>query len=88
MPISLTQQVLSFAGAVIVLIAYSGHQFHWMDSHRPLYNAMNTAGGLLLAWAALHPFQVGFMVMEGSWTVISLIGLYKALAGTTAPART
>ncbi len=79
MQISLAQQALAFAGAVIVLIAYSGHQFHWMDSQRPLYNAMNVVGGAMLAWAALHPFQVGFVLMEGSWTIISLIGLAKAM---------
>lgn len=79
MQISFAQQVLSFAGAVIVLIAYSGHQFHWMDSQRPLYNAMNALGGALLAWAALHPVQAGFLLMEGSWTLISLIGLARAI---------
>ncbi len=86
MQISLAQQALSFAGAVIVLIAYSGHQFHWMDSQRPLYNAMNAVGGAMLAWAALHPFQVGFMLMEGSWTIISLIGLAKAMGRAARPA--
>lgn len=79
MQISFAQQVMSFAGAVIVLIAYSGHQFHWMDSQRPLYNAMNLVGGAMLAWAALHPLQVGFLLMEGSWTLISLIGLGKSM---------
>lgn len=86
MQISFAQQVLSFAGAIIVLIAYSGHQFHWMDSQRPLYNAMNAVGGAMLAWAALHPFQVGFLLMEGSWTLISLIGLSKAMARPSRPA--
>ncbi len=79
MQISLTQQLLSFAGAMLILVAYVGHQMAWLDSRRPLYNAVNAAGAALLAWAALHPFQVGFVVLESAWTLISLFAFWKAM---------
>ena len=76
---SITTQVLSSAGAVIILIAYFGHQMKWMQSERPLYNLLNAAGAAVLAYIAFHPLQVGFFVLESSWTAISLYALWRSL---------
>lgn len=73
-------QLLSSLGAILVLIAYGSHQLKWMRSDRVPYNLMNLVGGALLAYVALRPFQVGFFIMEGSWTVISSYGLVRSLA--------
>ena len=77
---SLFTQVLSSLGAALILIAYIGHQVKWkpMDSLRVPYNLLNTAGGAILAYIALRPLQVGFAVMESTWTVVSILALYRA----------
>ena len=72
-------QVLSLAGAAFILSSYIGHAFGWLDSRRALYNSMNTLGAALLAYVALHPFSAGFLILEGTWTVVSLMALLKAL---------
>jgi hypothetical protein len=72
-------QTLSILGAIFVLAGYIGHQFHWLDSKRMPYNLMNALGAALLAYVALHPFSAGFLILEGTWTVVSLIALLKAL---------
>jgi hypothetical protein len=79
MEISLATQVLSFAGAALILIAYIGHQARWMDPRRAPYNLLNAAGAAILAWIAIRPLQVGFAIMEVVWTVVSLLALVKAL---------
>jgi hypothetical protein len=72
-------QTLSIVGAICVLGGYIGHQFHWLDSKSAPYNLMNTLGAALLAYVALHPFSAGFLILEGTWTLVSLIALLKAL---------
>jgi hypothetical protein len=73
----MTRQLISFAGALLILIAYAGHQMGWINARRPAYNLLNAAGSAILFWIALHPFQVGFIVLEGVWTVISLWALTR-----------
>ena len=79
----LLQQVLSFIAAMLILVAYVGHQAKRVDSTRIPYNLANAAGGAVLAWAALHPLQWGFLVLEGTWCVVSFIALLRALRGTS-----
>ena len=77
--IPLAAQVLSSIGALLILIAYVGHQLKWMDASRWLYNLLNVVGAAILAYVALRPFQAGFTVLEVTWTVVSLWALWKAV---------
>lgn len=77
MNISLLRQAVSFIGALLILIAYAGHQLHWMDARRAGYNILNTLGSAILAYIAFRPFQLGFVVMEVAWVAISLRALMK-----------
>lgn len=80
MNIDLTRQLISFVGALLILIAYVGHQMGWIHSRRVSYNLMNAVGSAILLWIALHPFQIGFIVLEGVWTVISIWALLRSRA--------
>jgi hypothetical protein len=31
----------------------------------------------ILGWVALHPFQIGFVLLEGAWVLISLYVLLR-----------
>src|SRR5439155_23385076 len=43
------------------------------------YNVLNAVGSAILAYIAFHPFQIGFVVLEVAWTLISVYALTKAL---------
>ena len=62
---------------MMILVAYAGHQMGWMNSRAAFYNILNAAGSGILLYIALHPFQIGFIVLEGVWTVISLYALAR-----------
>lgn len=66
------RQLSSFLGALLILLAYAGHQLGWIDARRPAYNVLNGVGSAILFWIALHPFQIGFVVLEAAWTLISI----------------
>lgn len=76
----LTRQLISFAGALLILIAYVGHQMAWINSRHASYNILNAVGSAILFWIALHPFQIGFLVLEGVWTIVSVWALLRPRA--------
>ncbi len=73
----LLRQLISFLGALFILIAYVGHQMSLINPRRAAYNILNAAGSAILWWIALHPFQIGFFILEGVWTLISLWALFR-----------
>jgi hypothetical protein len=77
MDISLARQLASFVGALLILVAYVGHQLRWMDARRAAYNVMNAVGSAILAYIAFHPFQIGFVVLEVAWVLISVYALLR-----------
>ena len=81
MQISLARQIASFVGAVLILISYAGAQFGWISPGKSWYNLFNAVGSALLAYIAFFPFQIGFVLLEVVWTVISLYALVRARAG-------
>jgi len=73
----LVRQLASFLGALLILIAYAGHQMGWINARSATYNVLNGMGSAILWWIALHPFQIGFFVLEGVWTLISIWALLR-----------
>jgi len=78
MQISWFQQGASFTGAVLILVAYVGHQLGWMSARQRAYNLLNVVGSGILAYVAFHPFQAGFVVLEVTWVLISVWALWRS----------
>jgi hypothetical protein len=77
MDIALARQLASFVGALLILVAYAGHQMNWMNPRSATYNILNAIGSGILGYIAFHPFQLGFVVLESVWTLISLYALVR-----------
>ena len=77
MVIAMARQLASFVGALLILVAYGGHQLKWIDARKASYNVLNAIGSSILAYIAFHPFQVGFVVLEVTWTLISIYALLR-----------
>jgi len=77
MDIILARQIASFVGALLILVAYAGRQMKWMDPRKTGYNVLNAVGSAILAYIAFHPFQIGFVVLEVAWTLISVYALVR-----------
>jgi hypothetical protein len=70
-------QIVSFIGALFILIAYAGHQMKWMNSAGAWYNILNFVGSSLLGYVAFFPFKIGFVMLEIVWAGISLWALFR-----------
>jgi len=74
---SLAWQALSFIGAMMILVAYTGQQMKWMDPRSLLYNLLNIIGSAILCYIAFFPFKLGFVVLEGVWVLISIFAIIR-----------
>lgn len=70
-------QAFSFLGALMILVAYLGHQMKWMDPRSTLYNLLNIVGSAILCYIAFYPFKLGFVVLEGTWVLISIYAMIR-----------
>lgn len=70
-------QVISFVGALLILGAYFSYQRGWLGREHRLYSLMNFAGGALLAWVAIVDRRWGFVLLEGTWALLSIPPLIK-----------
>ena len=75
MDISMWRPSASFLGAMLILVAYAGLQMDWMNSCRAAYDILNAIGSTILGYIAFHPFQIGFLILEVTWTLISIDAL-------------
>ncbi len=78
-------QILSIAGAGLILLGFLCLQRGWWKSHERLYLWVNVIGALLLTVVAVHDRQAGFIVLEVTWTLVSFWGLVRPLPPPPAP---
>jgi hypothetical protein len=72
-------QLISMAGAVLVLAAYALLQKGRMTAKEPLYSWMNFVGAGLLTVVAIRDQRLGFIVLEGAWALLSAWPLLKRI---------
>jgi hypothetical protein len=81
-------QLTSLVGALLILGAYAGSQRGVFTPRHLCYLAMNILGGTTLTAAALAKSQWGFVLLEGTWTLISVVALPHALRVRSQPTGT
>lgn len=78
-------QVVSIVGALAVLGAFVADQIGWVDPGRLSYAVANLVGGGILTVVAVVDGQIGFILLQGAWTLISLWGAFVILRGGSEP---
>lgn len=67
--------VFEIVGAVTILLAFAAAQAGRLQQRTVTYQLLNLLGSGVLATIAAVQLSWGFLLLEGSWAVISLIGL-------------
>lgn len=80
------EQIFQIAGAILILIAFAANQRGSMSPQSVLYLTLNLVGSLVLAVLALLDEDLGFLLLEAVWAIVSAFGLFKVLRGTPPPA--
>lgn len=73
----LLDQLVSLVGAALILAAYVALQRNWLPRETRGYNALNFVGSALLTYAAIRSWNLGFIILEGAWALLSLPGTVR-----------
>jgi hypothetical protein len=65
-------------GVGLILIAYFCSTFNWLSAHGRVFFLLNTIGASMSCFASYLINYWPFVVLEGTWAIVSLIGLIKA----------
>jgi hypothetical protein len=68
-------QTVQIVGALIVLAAFAAAQFRLLDPRSYPYLLLNMLGSAVLAVLAYEDQQVGFLLLETVWSLVSFVGL-------------
>lgn len=77
-------QIVQLVGAALILIPFAAVQLGRMDVRSVGYQVLNLVGAALLTATAVAHRQYGFIVLEGTWAVMSLVGLVRLRRGPSA----
>ena len=78
-------QTISVVGALAILGAYAAGQFGLADASKLSYQAANLLGSAALTVVAVVDWQLGFILLEGAWALMSLWGIAAILRGARGP---
>lgn len=77
------EQLVSLLGALLVLAAFAGNTFGWMNNRSAGYQLLNLVGAMGLGYAAVVGRQYGFILLQGTWALVSLVSLARILQTRT-----
>ena len=72
-------QALSVVGALLILLPFSASQAGRLSTQSLAYQLMNLVGSAGLTAVAVIERQYGFILLEGTWAIVSLYGLGRVL---------
>ena len=71
------EQLVQVLGSLLILAAFVGAQRGSLSTESRLYLVLNAVGSGVLAVLAAHERQLGFLLLESCWAVVSASSLLR-----------
>lgn len=78
-------QTLQIGAALLVLWGFAGLQLRWFPARSRIYLVLNLVGSSVLATIAVIHRDWGFVLLETTWAVVSMVGLIRFLSAGRSP---
>jgi hypothetical protein len=69
--------IIGTVGVGLILLAYFSNIFDWINGKSKLFFLLNIAGAGLACYASYLINYWPFIILEGTWFLVSVIGLIK-----------
>jgi hypothetical protein len=79
--------IVEIGGSLLILAAFAAAQLGRLDVHSVRYLLLNTAGAAVLTVIAAAHASWGFLLLEGTWTIVSALSLVSVLRGRSRQSR-
>jgi hypothetical protein len=79
------RQIISLLGALLILVPFALSQLGRLRTSSLSYQFMNLFGSSILTAIAILEHQYGFILLEGVWAIMSLVGLRRAWSAVSVP---
>ena len=76
-------QVIQVAGALLILVAFALGQMGRLPADSLAYLLLNAVGSAVLAVLAALDSHWGFLLLNGTWAIVSVLGLVRNLTGSS-----
>ena len=80
------EQLVQVIGALLILTAFAAAQFGRLDQRSVSYLILNLVGSVILAVLAAIEEQLGFLLLESIWAIVSAWSLFEELRPSNAGA--
>ena len=71
--------IISTIGVSLILLAFFLNTFKYVSDNSKLYFVLNIVGGVFACYGSVLLNSLPFIILEGTWSLVALIGLIKTL---------
>ena len=73
--------IIGVSGVLLVLLAFLLLQIGRLSSEKPVYSWLNLVGAMAIIYSLFFDFNLPSFLMEASWLIISMVGLWRLRKG-------
>lgn len=71
--------IISTIGVSLILLAFFLNTFKFISDNGKLYFILNIIGGAFACYGSVLLNSLPFIILEGTWSVVALVGLIRSL---------
>ena len=71
--------IIGIIGVGLILLAYFFHTSGWINGRGKLFFLLNIVGAGLACYASILINYWPFVILEGTWFLVSVIGLFRTI---------
>ena len=71
--------IISAIGVSLILLVFFLNTFKYISDNSKLYFILNIIGGAFACYGSVLLNSLPFIILEGTWSVVALVGLIRSL---------